>query len=558
MPHEGLAPFNEYTLDNRSNLGEYAAGMGGTLLSFAGILLILQTIGDQLREMKEMRLMHEEQQFETSFIRRSTDTTSSHLLAPLQSPTEKQFPISRKHRLLRRSVCRGHGAARPAARRSCRDFACTAGKAEYSCAAHMPTTKSRRKPIIFIATGVVLVTIIMIVILKKREPAIVVQTDKVTRRNITETVVANGRIQPVVQVKISPEVSGEIIELPVKEGQSVNKGDLLVKIKPDIYIASRNQVDAAYKSSLAGRATAEANLRKAEADFKRSRGLFESKLIPESDFDQARASFDVATAQLNSADHQVEMAKASLANAEEELAKTTILSPVTGVITKLNSQLGERVLGTVQNVGTDIMTISDLSQMEARVDVGEIDVVLIRPSQKAKLEVDAFKDRKFVGTVTDIANSSKGAGSLTSSSSSQEATKFEVRIRINETEAFRPGMSVTAEIETRYRTNSLAVPMASVTTRGPKNPVGTNAVTGVEKKSKDTAKPAEIVFVVNGNHVKATPVKIGICDDNYWEITEGLTEGQEIVSGGYRAISRDLEDGKKIKKGTASDEAPKK
>jgi len=423
----------------------------------------------------------------------------------------------------------------------------------------MPITKRRRKLILFIVTGLVLATVILIVVFRKREPVITVQTEKVTRRNITETVVANGRIQPVVQVKISPEVSGEITELPVKEGQSVTKGDLLLKIKPDTYIASRNQADASYKSSLAGHATAEANLRKAEADFKRSRGLFESKLIPESDFDQARASFDVATAQLNSADHQVEMAKALLANAEEQLAKTTILSPLTGVITKLNSQAGERVLGTVQNVGTDIMTISDLNQMEARVDVGEIDVVLIRSGQKAKLEVDAFKDRKFAGLVTDIANSSRNAGSFTSSSStSQEATKFEVRIRVSEPEAFRPGMSVSAEIETRYRTNALAVPLASVTTRAPKNATNTNTVTGVEKKPKDSTKPPEIVFVVNANHVKSTPVKIGICDDSYWEITEGLTEGQEIVSGGYRAVSRDLNDGKKIKKGAATDEAPKK
>jgi HlyD family secretion protein len=225
----------------------------------------------------------------------------------------------------------------------------------------------------------------------------------------------------------------------------------------------------------------------------------------------------------------------------------------------LNSQAGERVLGTVQNVGTDIMTISDLNQMEARVDVGEIDVVLISRGQKTRLEVDAFKDRKFTGLVTDIANSSRNAGSMTSSSStSQEATKFEVRIRVSEPEAFRPGMSVSAEIETRYRTNALAVPLASVTTRAPKSTAGTNTVAGADKKSKDTAKPSEVVFVVDGNRVKSTPVKIGICDDSYWEITEGLTEGQEIVSGGYRAISRDLNDGKKIKKGAATDEAPKK
>jgi HlyD family secretion protein len=226
------------------------------------------------------------------------------------------------------------------------------------------------------------------------------------------------------------------------------------------------------------------------------------------------------------------------------------------------------------------MTISDLNQMETRVDVGEIDVVLIRRGQKARLDVDAFKDRKFTGVVTDIANSAKGSGSLTASSSqSQEATKFEVRIRINENEAFRPGMSVSAEIETRYRTNVLTVPLASVTTRAPKSAAkkeqtkdktssgATNATAATESgsnappvdaKSKESSKLTEVVFVVEGDRVKTVPVKIGICDDNYWEITEGLTEGQEVVSGGYKAISRDLDDGKKIRKGKGTDEEPKK
>jgi HlyD family secretion protein len=215
------------------------------------------------------------------------------------------------------------------------------------------------------------------------------------------------------------------------------------------------------------------------------------------------------------------------------------------------------------------MTISDLGQMEARVDVGEIDVVLIHPGQKTRLEVDAFRDRKFTGVVTDIANSSKGSGSATSaaasSSQSQDATKFEVRIRIDENEAFRPGMSVSAEIETRSRTNVLTVPLASVTTRAPKpntkdkaattNQVNASSQTATnsavtDKKPKESSKMSEVVFAVEGDHVKMLPVKIGISDDNYWEITDGLTEGQEIVSGGYRAINRDLDDGKKIHKGT--------
>jgi HlyD family secretion protein len=293
----------------------------------------------------------------------------------------------------------------------------------------------------------------------------------------------------------------------------------------------------------------------------------------------------VARAQLDSANDQVNVAKANVDSQEEQLSRTKIVSPLDGIISKLNSQLGERVLGTVQNAGTVIMIISDLNQMEARVDVGEMDVVGIKPGHKALLEVDAFKDRKFSGTVTDVASSSKDSnqtGMSSSSSQSQEATKFQVRIRLNDKESFRPGMSVSADIETEYRTNVLTVPLASVTTRPPKPPKktdlpktgGTNTTTTMsgtnmvassntvassdvatnsgapDKKSKDSSKMLDVVFAVAGDHVNAVPVKIGICDDNYWEITDGLTNGQEIVSGGYRAISRDLDDGKKIKRGT--------
>jgi HlyD family secretion protein len=442
------------------------------------------------------------------------------------------------------------------------------------------TSKKRRKFVVFSAIGLVLIGLISAaVILRKRDPPITVQTEKVARRNLTETVAANGRIQSVVQVKISPEVSGEIIELPVKEGQQVRKGDLIVKIRPDDYIANRDQADASYKSVLAAQATAEANLRKAEADFKRNQQLLDARLISQADFDQFQASYEVAQTQLTSAERQVEVARASLDYAEKQLVKTTIVSPLNGTISKLNSQVGERVLGMVENVGTEIMTVSDLNQMEARVDVGEIDVVLIRPGQKTRLDVDAFKDRKFTGVVTDIASSAKDTGSLSSSSSqSQEATKFEVRIRIGENEAFRPGMSVSAEIETRYRTNAITVPLASVTTRPPKSPdkdkaakkgaaksAATNVVASAnstnavpsDKRSKDASKLSEVVFVVEGNRVKMAPVKIGIGDDDYWEITEGLAEGQEVVSGGYKAISRDLQDGKRIRKGAATDKEPK-
>jgi HlyD family secretion protein len=454
----------------------------------------------------------------------------------------------------------------------------------------MANSKKRRKILVFSVIGIALIALTAGAILRKREVVITVQTEKVARHNLTEIVVANGKIQPVLHVQISPEVSGEIIELPVKEGQLVKKGDLLLKIKPDFYVAQRNQAEASYKSSLAGQATAEATLHKAEAEFRRNQGLFTQKLVSESIFDEVKAAYEVGQAQCTSATHQVEMAKASLDSAEEQLAKTTIFSPLTGTVSKLNSQLGERVLGTVQNVGTDVMTISDLNEMEARVDIGEIDVVLIAVGQNVRLEVDAFKDKKFTGTVTEIANSSGTAGlgalgsAASSSSSSQEATKFGVKIRIKEKEPFRPGMSVTAEIETRYRTNALTVPIASVTTRLPNdkskkpdakgeltvnastnataansnsstsktNALADNSVTNSnkgDKKSKEAAKPIEVVFIADGERAKMVPVKIGISDDSYWEIVEGLKEGDEVVSGGYRAIGRDLEDGKKIKKG---------
>jgi HlyD family secretion protein len=442
----------------------------------------------------------------------------------------------------------------------------------------MTISRKRRRLLLLSLVVVIVAGLVWAALFRKKEPVITVQTENVKRRNLTEVVVANGKIQPVLQVKISPEVSGEIIELPVKEGQPVKKGDLLVKIRPDDYIANRDQADAGYKSVLAAQTTAEANLRKAEADFRRNQNLLAARLISQADFDQFQAAYEVAQAQLTSAQRQVEVARATLDYAEKQLIKTTIVSPLNGTISKLNSQAGERVLGTVENVGTEIMTISDLNQMEARVDVGEIDVVLIHPGQKTRLDVDAFKDRKFTGVVTDIANSSKNTGSFnTGSSQSQEATKFEVRIRITDTEAFRPGMSVSAEIETRYRTNALTVPLASVTTRAPTPPKtaapGTNTVMASatnadlsadptnappsDKKSKEPVPPAEVVFVVDGNHVKMVPVKIGISDDSYWEITDGLAEGQEVVAGGYKAISRDLQDGKKIRKGPAADTEPK-
>ena len=431
----------------------------------------------------------------------------------------------------------------------------------------MANSKKSRKLIIFVVIALGLIALTLAAVFRKRDDAISVQTDKVKRRDLTELVVANGKIQPVLQVMISPEVSGEIIELPVKEGQKVKKGDLIMKIKPDFYVASRNQAEASYQSALAGKSVSEANLDKAAAEFKRNADLFKNKLISESVYMDMETAYVIAKAQLQSSTHQIEMSKAQLDRAEDDLGKTTIVSPLDGTISKLNSRVGERVVGTATMAGTDVMTIADLNEMEARVDIGEMDVVLIKPGQRARLEVDAFKDRKFSGIVTDIANSAKGASAAATQNT--DATKFEVRIRINEKERFLPGMSVNAEIETRYRTNAIAVPIGAVTTRLPKAAKGgtnapaaimTNALathdqaatdlTGSAKKSKDAVKPVEVVFVVEGDTVKQAPVKLGVSDADYYEIVSGLGEGQEIVTGNYKAVNKELEDGKKIVRGT--------
>lgn len=409
---------------------------------------------------------------------------------------------------------------------------------------------------------------------RKREVVITVQTENVVRRNITELVIANGKVQPVIQVVINPEVSGEITELPVKEGQPVRTGDLLVKIKPDNYQAALNSAEANYKSTLAAKALAQANMKKAELELKRARDLAANQLISESDLLTAVTSFDVMKASFDTSTHQVEQAAAARAKADDDLAKTTIYSPMSGIVTKLRSQRGERVVGTALMAGTEIMTVADLADMEARVDIGEVDVVLIRTGQVARLEVDAFRDRKFSGIVTEIANSSKTSGpssqSSSQSQSSQEATKFEVKIRIKDHEMFRPGMSVTAEIETRYRTNVLTVPIQSVTTRLPKKAdkqaaskslgVSTAQASNAgppKKEGEKKEKPVEVIFALKGDQVTMIPVRRGISDDSFVEITEGASESVQVISGGYKAINRELEDGKKVKVGAPDEKADK-
>ena len=418
----------------------------------------------------------------------------------------------------------------------------------------------------------------------KRVTPISITKEKAARRNLTELVVANGKIEPVLEVKISPEVSGEIIDLEVKEGQHVKKGDLLLKIRPDNYLAARDSAKANFKFATANKNTADANLERALLEYKRNDALFQAKLISESDFLTAKNLYDVAKTTLAGSIEQVSIAQAQLQSAEADLSKTVIYSPLSGTISKLNSQLGERVVDTATMAGTEIMSVANLTNMEARVDIGEMDVPLIAINEKAHLEVDSFKDQKFNGLVTAIAKSANNndTSTATLTTTSTDATKFQIKVRVQEQEGFLPGMSVTANIETRYRTNVISVPIQSVTTRLPPtnsvatnsmatnlpvaatgsnapgtNAAGTNALADALKKPDEMPKPIEVVFVVDGDHVKMVPVKRGISDDNYVEIIEGLKEGEEVVIGGYKAINRDLADGTKVVVGTPTAGADK-
>ena len=405
--------------------------------------------------------------------------------------------------------------------------------------------KSKKKIFIFSGIGGLIVVLVLLVILgSKKEPVIKVQTEKASLRTVTETVTASGKIQPEVQVMISPEVSGEIIELPVREGQKVAKGDLLMKIKPDFYVARRDQMKAGMNS-------AKANMERSLSESKRSEDLYAKGLISDSELEASRTLYHVNMAQL-------EQAQAALNQAIEDLNKTTVYAPMKGTVSQLNSELGERVLGTQQFQGTNVMTVADLARMESRVEVDENDVVIISVGDTARIEVDAYRDRKLTGVVSEIAKTAttKGLGTQ------QEVTNFLVKIRVLDKDLeLLPGMSVTVDIETETRRDVLAVPIQSVTTRLPKKEKEETEEEAEEdadegeaiaqeqpdKNDKKENKPVEVVFLVEEGTAKMVPVERGISDDSYVEILEGIGEDAEVVSGSYRAIARDLEDGSKVR-----------
>jgi len=426
----------------------------------------------------------------------------------------------------------------------------------------------KKKNMLKYLLGILAILIVFAIIGKKagwfgKPETIEVSVEKPLKRTITESITANGKIQPEVEVKISPEVSGEIIELPIKEGDHVDNGALLCRIKPDTYISYKDRAIAAVNSSKARLAQTQSQQLQSELAYKRSKQLFDQKAISESDFEIAKSNFEVAQSSVNGALFDIESAQASLKEAEENLRKTNIYAPMSGTISKLSVELGERVVGTAQFTGTEILRIADLGRMETRVDVNENDIVRAKMNDTAFIEVDAYLDRKFKGIVTQIANTASVQGAST-----DQVTSFEVRIRLLEESykdlisskspsPFRPGMSTTVDIRTQTKYNILSVPIQAVTTRS--DSLNNNATVGFSEVNPDqqanqnkvTAKPSElkeIVFIAKGDSAKMVVVKTGIQDNLYIEIKEGLTGNEDIISAPFSAISRKLKDGKLVKK----------
>jgi HlyD family secretion protein len=363
-----------------------------------------------------------------------------------------------------------------------------------------------------------------------------VATEYALKRTITETITANGKIQPEHEVKITPDVSGEIVELTVKDGDPVEKGQLLLRIKPDIYISQRDQSEAAISSARARLAQSEAQFTQSELSYKRNKQLYEQQTISKSEFEDAEASYNVAKSVVDASKFSVVSAEASLKEANESLAKTSIYAPMTGTISMLLVELGERVAGTNLMAGTDIMRVADLSKMEAQVEVNENDIVRVSLGDTAKIEVDAYLDHKFKGVVSEIANSAKTTGV-----SADQVTNFDVKIRVlPETDklsvnkySLRPGMSATVDILTETLPNILSVPIQAVTTR-------TDTTKSSKKVTKDDIRT--LVFTTDGKYAFAKDVKTGIQDNDYIEITSGLADSVKIISAPFSAISKKLKD----------------
>ncbi|GET32534.1 RND transporter [Prolixibacter bellariivorans] len=412
---------------------------------------------------------------------------------------------------------------------------------------------------------VVLAVIILLVVGKKagwfgKEFATRVAVEKAEKKDITEIITANGKIEPQTEVKISPEVPGEIIELPVKEGDEVKEGDLLAIIKPDIYISNLNRLRASLNTQKARLAQSEAQLTEKKLNFDRSQQLYKQQTISQSDFQSAEAAYKVAVSEVEAARYMVKSAESSVQESQENLTKTKIYAPITGTISKLNVEKGERVVGTNQFAGTELMTVANLNSMEVKVEVNENDIVKVQLGDTALVEIDAYVNRKFKGIVTEIASSANVTGTST-----DQVTNFDVKILLLQSSyndllkkpsdryPFLPGMSATVDIRTNTRNGVITVPIQAVTTRSEKGEAK-NETTGLQRENSDgtdeatngkpkpEAKQHEVVFVYNDGVVREKQVKTGIQDNVNIQIEDGLKDGEEVVVAPYGLISRTLKD----------------
>jgi len=425
---------------------------------------------------------------------------------------------------------------------------------------------TRKRKIIIGVVGFFLLWLIVSILLSKREKPIPVTTEKAVRKTILQTVSATGKVQPETEVKISPEVAGEIIELPVADGMGIKKGDLLVKIKPDSYKALLEQQEAAISAAKATNLQQKASMLKTEQDLKRADDMYAKKTISIQEYNAAQAAADVAKNTYESSLHEIERAQAGSSQARDQLSKTTVYSPINGTVTILNSKLGERIVATGQFAGTEVMRVADLSRMQAVIDVNENDVPNVKIGDKANVKIDAYGDRKFKGTVAQIGNTGKTTGTGTQ----EEVTNFEVKINLEREDVLlRPGLSCTADIETNMVKDTVAVPMQAVTIRTGDSNLSPEEI---EKKRLKTAardkgdnnadyvnerqekalqkeereKLSKVVFLKKGGKAQSAKVTTGISDDTYMEIKSGVQPGDEVISGSYSAISRKLKNGAKV------------
>ena len=403
----------------------------------------------------------------------------------------------------------------------------------------LPRRKGRSRWIIWGGLLVIVILLLTLMTRSSEESGIEVDVDTVATRTIVETVVAPGVVRPAREVVISPEISGEIVFLGVEEGDRVNAGQVLLRINPAAIVAEREQAEAALLSAQSAEASAKARLLKLEQDLARGKELRSKDLITPQEFEGLESQVVIARTDVESAGFGVRRARAALSQVRESLSRTTVTAPISGVVTKLQVKEGEKVVGAIQMTGTEIMTIADFSEVEAHVEVVETDIVGIDPGESAVIELDAFPDEQFIGTVSQIAN----APNVTLPGASGEMATFLVRLRILDPDTrIRSGMRVTATITTAQKQNVPSVPIQAVTIRTPQEENRTE-VEDARGDSRRAERPDPIVFLLDNGSALPRVVRTGVRDDRYIEILSGVAPGDPVISGPYGLVSRDLDSG---------------